>query len=82
MNYSGVFHFLFPEFQMSERDFWSKYCRAEYLQHAKNANAAAAAAAEAAEDEELALFLKPDNILASETRWKVSILGWLFNISF
>jgi transcription initiation factor TFIIH subunit 1 len=64
---------------MSERDFWSKYCRAEYLQHAKNANAAAA---EAAEDEELALFLKPDNILASETRWKVSILGWLFNISF
>ncbi|KAH8507592.1 hypothetical protein H0E87_009947 [Populus deltoides] len=57
--------------KMSERDFWSKYCRAEYLQHAKNANAAAAAAAEAAEDEELALFLKPNNILASETRRKI-----------
>ncbi|KAB5548275.1 hypothetical protein DKX38_011681 [Salix brachista] len=57
--------------KMSERDFWSKYCRAEYLHHAKNANAGAAAAAEAAEDEELALFLKPDDILASETRRKI-----------
>ncbi|XP_011007561.1 PREDICTED: probable RNA polymerase II transcription factor B subunit 1-1 isoform X1 [Populus euphratica] len=57
--------------KMSERDFWSQYCRAEYLQHSKNANAAAAAAAEAAEDEELSLFLKPDNILASETRRKI-----------
>ena len=57
--------------QMTERDFWTKYCRAEYLQHSKNVHAAAA---EAAEDEELALFLKHDDILASETRRKVLFL--------
>ncbi|XP_024461642.2 general transcription and DNA repair factor IIH subunit TFB1-1 isoform X2 [Populus trichocarpa] len=66
--------------KMSERDFWSKYCRAEYLQHAKNANAAAAAAAEAAEDEELALFLKPDDILASETRRKIRCVDPTLNM--
>ncbi|XP_048232194.1 general transcription and DNA repair factor IIH subunit TFB1-1 [Ricinus communis] len=54
--------------KMSERDFWTKYCRAEYLQRSRNIHAAAA---EAAEDEELALFLKPDDILASETRQKI-----------
>ncbi|WCJ32548.1 General transcription and DNA repair factor IIH subunit TFB1-1 [Euphorbia peplus] len=54
--------------KMTDRDFWTKYCRAEYLQRSKNINAAAA---EAAEDEELALFLKPDDILASETRRKI-----------
>ncbi|XP_037494489.1 general transcription and DNA repair factor IIH subunit TFB1-1 isoform X5 [Jatropha curcas] len=54
--------------KMTDRDFWTKYCRAEYLNHSKNAHAAAA---EAAEDEELALFLKPDDILARETRRKI-----------
>ncbi|XP_022731033.1 probable RNA polymerase II transcription factor B subunit 1-1 isoform X2 [Durio zibethinus] len=54
--------------KMSERDFWTKYFRAEYLHGTKNS---IAAAAEAAEDEELAVFLKQDDILASEARWKV-----------
>ena len=53
---------------MSEIDFWTKYCRAEYLHSTKNA---VAAAVEAAEDEELAVFLKQDDILASEARRKV-----------
>lgn len=56
---------------MSEKDFWTKYFRAEYLHSTKNA---VAAAAEAAEDEELAVFLKPDDILASEARRKVVFL--------
>lgn len=72
-----VYFILYCEFQMTDRDFWVKYCRAEYLQRTKNVNAAAA---EAAEDEELALFLKPDDILAGETRRKVSFLGWLLYI--
>ncbi|KAL4185870.1 hypothetical protein AMTRI_Chr10g232960 [Amborella trichopoda] len=54
--------------KMSERDFWTKYCRAEYLHRTKNS---VAAAAEAAEDEELAVFLKHDDILASEARRKI-----------
>ncbi|XP_021887908.1 probable RNA polymerase II transcription factor B subunit 1-1 [Carica papaya] len=54
--------------KMSEKDFWTKYFRAEYLHSTKNA---VAAAAEAAEDEELAVFLKPDDILASEARRKI-----------
>ncbi|KAA3458650.1 putative RNA polymerase II transcription factor B subunit 1-1 [Gossypium australe] len=53
---------------MSERTFWTKYFRAEYLHSTKNS---IAAAAEAAEDEELAVFLKQDDILASEARNKV-----------
>lgn len=53
---------------MSEKDFWTKYFRAEYLHSTKNS---IAAAAEAAEDEELALFLKDDEILAADTRKKV-----------
>jgi transcription initiation factor TFIIH subunit 1 len=53
---------------MSEIEFWNKYCRAEYLHRTKNA---AAAKAEAAEDEELAIFLKDDDILANEARRKV-----------
>lgn len=56
---------------MTERDFWTKYFRAEYLHSRKNA---VAAAAEAAEDEELAIFLKDDDILASEARRKVLFL--------
>lgn len=54
--------------KMTERDFWTKYFRAEYLHSKKNASAAAA---EAAEDEELAIFLKDDDILASEARQKI-----------
>ncbi|XP_021724624.1 probable RNA polymerase II transcription factor B subunit 1-1 [Chenopodium quinoa] len=54
--------------RMSEKDFWTKYCRAEYLHSTKNA---IAAAAEAAEDEQLAVFLKQDYILASEARRKI-----------
>ncbi|XP_031739948.1 general transcription and DNA repair factor IIH subunit TFB1-1 isoform X1 [Cucumis sativus] len=54
--------------KISEKDFWTKYFRAEYLHSTKNS---IAAAAEAAEDEELALFLKDDEILAAETRKKI-----------
>lgn len=57
--------------KMTEMDFWTKYCRAEYLHRTKNS---VAAAAEAAEDEELAVFLNHDDILASEARRKVEIL--------
>lgn len=53
---------------MSEKDFWTKYCRAEYLHKTKNS---IAAAAEAADDEELAIFLKNDDLLANEIRRKV-----------
>ncbi|CAH9135206.1 unnamed protein product [Cuscuta epithymum] len=55
--------------KMTEREFWTKYSRAEYLHGMKNAFAAAAAVA--AEDEELAVFLKQDEILASEARKKI-----------
>ncbi|KAF7145356.1 hypothetical protein RHSIM_Rhsim04G0009500 [Rhododendron simsii] len=54
--------------KMTEKDFWTKYCRAEYLHSTKNA---VAAAAEAAEDEELAVFLKHDDVWASEARHKI-----------
>lgn len=54
--------------KMTEKDFWTKYWRAEYLHSTKNI---VAAAAEAAEDEELAVFLKQDDILASEARRKI-----------
>ncbi|KAI9187454.1 hypothetical protein LWI28_028359 [Acer negundo] len=54
--------------KMTEMEFWTKYCRAEYLNRTKNVHAAAA---EAAEDEELALFLKEDDILATEVRKKI-----------
>ncbi|VYS61083.1 unnamed protein product [Arabidopsis thaliana] len=54
--------------KMTEKDFWTKYFRAEYLYSTKNT---AVAAAEAAEDEELAVFLKPDEILAQEARQKM-----------
>ncbi|XP_057983242.1 general transcription and DNA repair factor IIH subunit TFB1-1 isoform X2 [Malania oleifera] len=54
--------------KMTEKDFWEKYFRAEYLHSTKNP---VAAAAEAAEDEELAVFLKRDDILASEARRKI-----------
>ncbi|KAK6947141.1 BSD domain [Dillenia turbinata] len=54
--------------KMTELDFWNKYCREEYLHRTKNS---IAAAAEAAEDEDLAVFLKQDDILANEARRKI-----------
>ncbi|KAK2433544.1 BSD domain (BTF2 transcription factor, Synapse-associated protein and DOS2-like protein) [Trifolium repens] len=54
--------------KMSEVDFWNKYFKAEYLHSTKNI---IAAAAEAAEDEDLAVFLKDDEILEVEARKKV-----------
>lgn len=59
---------------MTEMEFWTKYCRAEYLNRTKNYHAVVA---EAAEDEELAVFLKEDDILANEVRKKVLLLGKL-----
>ncbi|CAA0814039.1 Probable RNA polymerase II transcription factor B subunit 1-1 [Striga hermonthica] len=58
----------FVPHKMTEKEFWTKYSRAEYLHSTKNV---VAAAAEAAEDEELAVFLKRDDMLASEARKKV-----------
>lgn len=54
---------------MTEIEFWTKYCRAEYLFRTKNA---ATAAAEAADDEDLAVFTKDDDIIAMEARQKVN----------
>jgi transcription initiation factor TFIIH subunit 1 len=54
---------------MSEEDFWSKYYRAEHLLRTKNT-----VAAEATEDELLVVFLKSDDILAEEARFKVQLL--------
>ena len=54
--------------KLSEEDFWKKYCRAEYLLRTKNT---VRAIAEAAGDEELAMFLKDDDILAKEAKLKV-----------
>ncbi|KAL3537707.1 hypothetical protein ACH5RR_001073 [Cinchona calisaya] len=54
--------------KMTEKEFWTKYSRAEYLHSTKNV---VAAAAEAAEDEELAVFLKQDDMLVNEARRKI-----------
>ncbi|KAJ1267305.1 hypothetical protein BS78_07G046100 [Paspalum vaginatum] len=54
--------------KLSESQFWEKYFRAEYLLRTKNT---AAATAEAAGDEELAVFLKNDDILAKEAMLKI-----------
>lgn len=62
-------------FQMTEKEFWTKYSRAEYLHSTKNV---VAAAAEAAEDEELAVFLKRDDMLANEARRKVVSFAFCF----
>lgn len=58
----------FVPHKMSEKEFWTKYSRAQYLHSTKNV---VAAAAEAAEDEELAVFLKRDDMLANEARRKI-----------
>ncbi|KAH0974227.1 hypothetical protein GBA52_016126 [Prunus armeniaca] len=52
----------------TEKKIWTKYFRAEYLRITGNA---AAAEAEAADDEELAMFLKEDEVLAREARRKL-----------
>nr|ACF22789.1 transcription factor related protein [Brachypodium distachyon] len=54
--------------KLSEKDFWTKYCRAEYLLRTKNT---LAAKAEAADDEELAIFLRNDDIVAKEAKLKI-----------
>ncbi|XP_039852861.1 general transcription and DNA repair factor IIH subunit TFB1-1-like isoform X2 [Panicum virgatum] len=54
--------------KLTDKEFWTKYCRAEYLLRTKNT---VAATAEAAEDEELAVFLKNDDILAKEAKLKI-----------
>jgi transcription initiation factor TFIIH subunit 1 len=54
---------------MSEVEFWTKYCRAELI-HRTHIQAAVAAEAEA--DEQLAIFLKDDDIIANESKKRVS----------
>ncbi|XP_078439334.1 general transcription and DNA repair factor IIH subunit TFB1-1-like [Wolffia australiana] len=54
--------------KMTENDFWKKYFKADFLYRTRNA---LTAAAEAAEDEELAVFLKKDEIVAEESRRKI-----------
>ncbi|CAM0880226.1 unnamed protein product [Alopecurus aequalis] len=58
--------------KLSEEDFWKKYCRAEYLLRKENT---LMAKAEAAGDEELAMFLKDDDILAKEAKLKIKRVG-------
>ena len=55
--------------QLSKTEFWTKYSRAQFLHSTRNV---VAAAAEGDEDEELAVFLKRDDMLANEARRKVS----------
>ncbi|EFJ15272.1 hypothetical protein SELMODRAFT_422967 [Selaginella moellendorffii] len=54
--------------KMTEIAFWTKYCRNDYLHRTKNA---AAATAEAQDDEELAVFVNDDDIIAKEYRRKI-----------
>lgn len=65
--HQAFLNFVVPN-KMTEMEFWTKYCRAEYLNRTKNYHAVVA---EAAEDEELAVFLKEDDILANEVRKKI-----------
>lgn len=54
--------------KMTEVEFWTKYCRADLIHRTQNA---VSVAAEAEEDEHLAMFLKDDDIIASESRKKI-----------
>eukprot|EP00250_Pteridium_aquilinum_P033064 c5163_g1_i1 orf=729-2585(-) len=54
--------------KMTEVEFWTKYCKADLIHRTQNA---ASVAAEAEEDEHLAMFLKDDDIVASEARKKI-----------
>ncbi|PHT41351.1 Heat shock protein 90-1 [Capsicum baccatum] len=58
-----------PKQQMSGKEFWTKYSRAESLHSTKNI---VATLAEASEGEELAVFLKLDAMLTSEARKKMN----------
>ncbi|KAK1662713.1 hypothetical protein QYE76_050872 [Lolium multiflorum] len=63
--------------KLSEQDFWTKYCRAEYLLRTKST---LRAKAEAAGDEELAMFLKNDDILAKEAKLKIKQVDPTFDM--
>ncbi|XP_071683336.1 general transcription and DNA repair factor IIH subunit TFB1-1-like [Lolium perenne] len=63
--------------KLSEQDFWTKYCRAEYLLRAK---CTLRAKAEAAGDEELAMFLKNDDILSKEAKLKIKRVDPVFDM--
>ncbi|XP_016558279.2 heat shock protein 82-like [Capsicum annuum] len=54
---------------MSRKEFWTQYSRAEYLHSTRNF---VATFAKASEDEELAVFLKQNAMLASEARKKMN----------
>lgn len=53
---------------MSEKEFWTKYCRAEYL---LATHKSAEAFAEAADDEDLVMFVREDTQLNEEAKKKV-----------
>ncbi|XP_047058897.1 general transcription and DNA repair factor IIH subunit TFB1-1-like [Lolium rigidum] len=63
--------------KLSEQDFWTKYCRAEYLLRTEST---LRAKAEAAGDEELAMFLKNDDILAKEAKLKIKQVDPTFDM--
>ncbi|GJP71304.1 hypothetical protein CLOP_g2147 [Closterium sp. NIES-67] len=63
--------------RMPEKDFWTKYYRAEFLFRTKNV---AAAEAEAADDEELALFVRDDEQLRVDARRKVQRVDPTLNV--
>eukprot|EP00897_Mesotaenium_endlicherianum_P003253 jgi/Mesen1/2956/ME000176S01996 len=54
--------------KMSEKEFWTKYCRAEYLMHTKSEREARE---EAEVDEDLALFMAHDAGLEENTRRRI-----------
>ncbi|XP_047971841.1 general transcription and DNA repair factor IIH subunit TFB1-1-like [Salvia hispanica] len=58
----------FVPHKLSKTEFWTKYSRAQFLHSTRNV---VAAAAEGDEDEELAVFLKRDDMLANEARRKI-----------
>ncbi|CAI5459792.1 unnamed protein product, partial [Closterium sp. Yama58-4] len=63
--------------RMSEKAFWGKYYRAEYLFRTRNV---AAAEAEAADDDELALFVRDDPHLLQQARQKVQRVDPTLNV--
>ncbi|XP_047318320.1 general transcription and DNA repair factor IIH subunit TFB1-1-like isoform X1 [Impatiens glandulifera] len=54
--------------KMPEKDFWDKYCKAEYFHRTKSTAESAAAVVE---DEGLAVFLKQDDVWEREARRKI-----------
>ncbi|CAI5475547.1 unnamed protein product [Closterium sp. Yama58-4] len=63
--------------RMTEKAFWGKYYRAEYLFRTRNV---AAAEAEAADDDELALFVRDDPHLHAQARQKVQRVDPTLNV--